>query len=69
LGSQVLIVEPNVKSLPETLNIHNIQKVSLTEALAHADVVCVLVRHRSFEDNKTDIAKATKLIDTVGLVG
>lgn len=69
LGSQVLIVEPNVKSLPETLKAQNIQKVSLTDALSQADVVCILVRHRSFEDNKAEIAAATKLIDTVGLLG
>jgi UDP-N-acetyl-D-mannosaminuronic acid dehydrogenase len=67
LGSQVLIVEPNVASLPEALCAPNIQQVTLDDALAQADVVCVLVRHRSFDENKRKIIGAAKLIDTVGL--
>jgi UDP-N-acetyl-D-mannosaminuronic acid dehydrogenase len=68
LGSQVLIVEPNVASLPDTLRADNIHQVALEDALAQADVVCVLVRHRSFDENKGKIVGAAKLIDTVGLV-
>jgi UDP-N-acetyl-D-mannosaminuronic acid dehydrogenase len=69
LGSQVLVVEPNVKSLPESLDAQNIKQVSLQVALSQADVVCVLVQHQLFEDNAEAIAAAKVLIDTVGLTG
>lgn len=68
LGCQVLIVEPNVERLPASLSAENMHKVSAEEALAEADVCCVMVKHNSFIELRSRIAEAPELIDTVGLV-
>ncbi|WP_166268457.1 UDP-N-acetyl-D-mannosamine dehydrogenase [Marinobacter caseinilyticus] len=69
LGCQVLVVEPNVRKLPDSLVADNIQKVSVEEAIEKADVICVLVKHRPFEEFRERIAAFQYLIDTVGLTG
>ncbi|NWN90421.1 UDP-N-acetyl-D-mannosamine dehydrogenase [Marinobacter adhaerens] len=69
LGSQVLVVEPNVKSLPNCLITASIEHVNLSDALAQADVVCVLVRHSLFDEHAHSINAAAVVIDTVGLAG
>lgn len=67
LGCQVLAVEPNIDALPETLAALNLALVSLDEALSNADVLCILVKHRSFIEAATNITDHRKAIDAVGL--
>lgn len=67
LGCQVLAVEPNIDALPETLAVPNLALVPLDEALATADVLCVLVKHRPFVETATNIRDHRKAIDAVGL--
>ena len=69
LGCQVLAVEPNVEVLPKKLCLPNLGLISLQEALASADVVCVLVKHRSFVNNSGAVEKHIRKIDAVGLLG
>ena len=69
IGCQVLVVEPNVSTLPDSLSSPNITKVSITEALEKADVICVLVRHRPFDEFRDQLKAFPHLIDTVGLTG
>ena len=66
-GNQLLVVEPNIESLPERLQQPNISLVSLDEALASADVICVLVKHREFTAAKQVIGNHASLLDVVGL--
>jgi UDP-N-acetyl-D-mannosaminuronic acid dehydrogenase len=68
LGCQVLAVEPNIVALPGDLHKRGIQLCTLDEALALADVVCILVNHRLFRENKDAIIRHTAVIDTVGLI-
>lgn len=68
LGCQALTVEPNITALPENLNGSNLILVPLQEALAHADVICILVKHKSFVKALGDIKMHTKPIDVVGLL-
>ena len=68
LGCQVLAVEPNIDALPEQLAVPNLALVPLDEALATADVLCVLVKHRPFTEVVTQISDHPKIIDAVGLV-
>ncbi len=68
LGCQVLAVEPNIDVLPEKLSRSNLALASLDEALATADVLCVLVKHRSFIEAASDIRDHDGIIDGVGLL-
>lgn len=67
LGCQVLAVEPNIESLPAKLAARNLLLSSLDAALADADVVCVLVKHRPFIESAFEIRKKAGVIDAVGL--
>lgn len=67
LGCQVLAVEPNIEVIPEKLALLNLKLTPLNEVISVADVVCVLVKHRSFLESVSDIKTHTKVIDTVGL--
>ena len=67
LGCQVLAVEPNIDSLPAKLDAPNLSLATLECALATADVVCVLVKHRSFIETATEIRKHARALDAVGL--
>lgn len=69
LGCQVMVVEPNVEKLPDSLNLDNVRKASIGEALESAEVGCVLVKHSPFTAFRTPIAAIKHLIDTVGLTG
>jgi UDP-N-acetyl-D-mannosaminuronic acid dehydrogenase len=54
-GYEILAVEPNIKELPDNLKKkENVKLVLLEEALREADVIVILVKHKEFEDIKTD---------------
>lgn len=67
LGCKVIAVEPNIVTLPPSLAGSNIRLEKLTEALATADVTCLLVKHREFKNDVKNIKSMTKLIDIIGL--
>lgn len=67
LGCSVLVVEPNIDSLPDRLAAASLQLVSLEAALSRADVICVLVKHRDFLDAQDAIGGHPRTIDAVGL--
>ena len=49
-SNQILAVEPNIGSLPQVLNKHNnVNLAALSDALQHADVIVVLVKHKEFD--------------------
>lgn len=49
LSNQILAVEPNIGSLPQVLKKHNnVSLATLSDALQHADVIVVLVKHKEF---------------------
>lgn len=68
LGCQVLAVEPNIDALPETLALPNLTLASMHDALAIADVLCVLVRHRGFIEIETEIRSRAKIVDVAGII-
>ncbi len=68
LGCQVLAVEPNIDCLPDKITQPNLALCSLAEALAAADIVCVLVKHRPFVDCVDEIRGCGLAIDAVGLL-
>lgn len=68
LGCKVMVVEPNIDVLPERLNTGNTCLSTIDATMAEADVVCLLVKHRSFIEAAVDIKNHDKVIDTVGLL-
>jgi UDP-N-acetyl-D-mannosaminuronic acid dehydrogenase len=65
-ASKLLVVEPNVQTLPRTLAAA--QLVDLDHALASADVVVVLVSHREFQGLRTRLRTGQPVIDAVGVL-
>lgn len=68
LGCQVLAVEPNIDTLPEKIARPNLALCSLADALAAADVVCVLVKHKPSIEGTNSIRSHGQVIDAVGLL-
>ena len=65
---ELLVVEPNAKQLPASLqNISSLRMVDLREALTAADVIVLLVDHRQFKRVDREILKSKIIIDTRGL--
>lgn len=67
LGCQVLVIDPYVDTLPPILNTTNLTMYPLIEALKVADVICVLVKHKSFLESQRSIAEHCRVIDAAGL--
>lgn len=69
LGAGLQVVEPNIQKLPAGLEYPNVALVSLEEALAQADVVCVLVKHKPFVQKLEAVRAKANVVDAVGLLG
>ena len=67
-GARVLAVEPNIETLPGKIAAAGIELVDLEQGLARADVVVVLVDHKSFREAADRIAGAKAVIDTRGML-
>jgi UDP-N-acetyl-D-mannosaminuronic acid dehydrogenase len=68
LGCQVLVVEPNIECLPTQPEFGSLPLSTLPDALAAADVVCVLVKHTPFIETTTRIRDHALVVDAVGLM-
>lgn len=67
LGCRVLAVEPHIDALPETFSGLPVALTPLEDALAEADVICVLVKHAAFDGLKERLPGKARLVDVVGL--
>jgi len=67
LGCQVLVVEPNIETLPKKFAAPNVSLSDLETAVSRADVICVLVKHRSFLEAAAEVHSHPMAIDAVGL--
>lgn len=67
--TQILVVEPYIKQLPDALNSRsNVKLLALAEALDNADVVVLLVDHDDFRGIDADALKGKVIIDTRGMI-
>lgn len=66
-GFRLLAVEPNIEQLPTDLEQSGVELVDGLAALAQADVVCVLVRHKRFQSLQEELAQHRAVVDAVGL--
>ena len=68
LGCQLQVVEPNIEALPKALQQANVSLVSLEDAIAEADVVVILVKHKPFIIRAAALRDKPHCIDAVGLL-
>lgn len=67
-GAQVLVVEPNLESLPSVLaEKGNVRLVSSEEAREAADITAFLVAHRQFRRLDNDLYLSKAVVDTTGM--
>lgn len=67
-GVDLLVVEPNIQSLPTDLAERpNVKMTDFKSALADADIVLALVGHSAFKDAPMEKLMSRVVIDTVGL--
>lgn len=64
--SQILVVEPNIETLPTGDYNGRVKLVTLSEALAQAKVVAILVNHAGFRAELVAIRQHPLVIDPVG---
>jgi UDP-N-acetyl-D-mannosaminuronic acid dehydrogenase len=65
---KILVVEPNVHELPRGLNaIDNLQLVSANDALSKANIVVMLVNHKSFYGINMGQLVGKQIVDTRGV--
>jgi UDP-N-acetyl-D-mannosaminuronic acid dehydrogenase len=64
---KLLVVEPNVKTLPASLkNLPDVELAELRDAINKADIVLGLVSHRQFKRVDRELLKPKIIIDTCG---
>lgn len=62
----VFIVEPNINQLPSCLSAKAELK-SVEDALCEADIILILVEHKSFKELNKQFRKGCKIVDTRGI--
>jgi UDP-N-acetyl-D-mannosaminuronic acid dehydrogenase len=65
--SKVLIVEPNISSLPKEFKDKSVDLVSVDEAIRVADIVVLLVDHTPFKSTNLGLLSGKQIIDTRGI--
>lgn len=65
-GGRMKVVEPNIESLPCSLE--GAQKATLAEAASDSDLIVVLVGHQGFASLKDHLPAGTAVVDAVGLI-
>lgn len=66
-SNQILVVEPNLKWLPTTLQNKPIQHVSFDQASQEADLLVLLVDHKEFKKPRINSHKQQTVLDFKGL--
>jgi len=65
--SKVLLVEPNISSLPKEFKNKLVDLVSVDEAIRVADIVVLLVDHTPFKSTNLGLLSGKQIIDTRGI--
>jgi UDP-N-acetyl-D-mannosaminuronic acid dehydrogenase len=66
-AGRVIAVEPNIASLPSSLQELGVELSTIDDAIDRSDVVVVLVGHKQFKDFDTRAVSNKQLIDAIGL--
>lgn len=67
VGNPILVVEPHVDALPDSLaGLADIKLVPLTDALAHAETIVLLTDHKAFIEVRPEDLANKDVVDTRG---
>ena len=66
-SGQLVVVEPNIQTLPDTLN-KKLSLKTIEQALTESDIVVVLVDHKEFKEAKSQIFAGNHIVDARGLM-
>ena len=66
-NAQILVVEPNIEKLPESLIELGVELVSLNEALELCNTVAVLVDHKQFKTIPAELVAKKAVVDSRGI--
>lgn len=69
IGCTIFIVEPNIEKLPDKFGSNQVSLVKLEEAINLSNILCILVKHKEFENYLQEIKSVNNLVDAVGLLG
>ena len=66
-GHKILVVEPNIEKLPQSLINEKVTLCSINSAIHEADIVAFLVKHRIFSDIKLESISEKIVLDFCGM--
>ncbi|TCF97049.1 UDP-N-acetyl-D-mannosamine dehydrogenase [Paraburkholderia strydomiana] len=66
-AGQLQVVEPNLRTLPDSLKRREVTLTTLSEAVSDAHILVLLVDHTDFRNARPNIDRRQKLIDTRGI--
>jgi len=66
-NAKILVVEPNITKLPESLSKLGVELVSLEEALAQSNTLAVLVDHKEFKAIPPELVAKKIIVDSRGI--
>lgn len=66
-NAKVLVVEPNITKLPESLSKLGVELVSLEEALSQSNTLAVLVDHKEFKAIPPELVAKKIIVDSRGI--
>ncbi len=64
---KILVVEPNIEKLPDSLLEFNVELIDIKTALQNAHIILVLTDHSEFKDIDTSALRNKVIIDTRGM--
>lgn len=65
--AKVLVVEPNITQLPESLTVLGVELVSLEDALEQCNTLAVLVDHKPFKAISPELVAKKVIVDSRGI--
>lgn len=65
---RICVAEPHIEQLPQSLANFGIELMPLERAVSDADIVCILVKHRAFDNLSSLLRPDQTIIDAVGLI-
>jgi UDP-N-acetyl-D-mannosaminuronic acid dehydrogenase len=64
---KIYVIEPNISSLPDNLDIHSVELSNIEDGIRFSDVVVILVAHKEFLSIDKDLLMDKKVVDSIGI--
>jgi UDP-N-acetyl-D-mannosaminuronic acid dehydrogenase len=64
---KIYVIEPNISSLPDNLDIHSVELSNIEDGIKFSDVVLILVAHKEFLTIDKKLLMGKKVVDSIGI--